>query len=1391
MSGMDVAKPPHRHPHLVVCLPRKFFTPGFRSFQFNDKLKDDRTEKMRAVRDFICDFAVWYRRYINRQGEDNEDGEEEERNPLSHLQQSNIPSIVTTYEAVGILEPVNVDGQLTMMVPENCELVRVRVYFEDHSTLPYGCTNKHDVESFQENSGSHFYDCLQTFLKEHFQMCAEEDKKMMDASFTNMKGRKERKYASEFARQVRNWDQLRQMCALYAKDAISTLHSTGNASYLLEIFSERTAFQAYSAGICETQRKISNYMTKDGYFGVYPIPNRVWMIREFSVRDVEIRLFPWVQSDISPSDPLFKASTEFIKEMSIEGQAERILQMQERDSKERTEDEKEREKRYKQILSELESFYGRKKKELPSLYRAGQAHLTGLRKYLEDEVLRPNARVRIQAQDKLSFEELGKLGEQRLAKAFADLAKEKITDPKELETKRAEAIRMVRDQQMKEFEKIWSGDGDMSPVCQVISEFEKKYLRDHHSLCFPFKRAFADLTPFGEFMANRIHELEVAFKFAFMHDHAILAFLAGMNTYAQDKMGLHTLFYGPPGTGKSNILIWLFKLLIKGTITKFDYQSTKANATSSVTNDDINIVEEVPKQYVSETKGGDMDLAIWKAWLSYGETTGRVSWIDPETGDRSTRVNRGECRSTLLGATNLILQMIDKAMQDRFAMVYMAGHPTEQHRVFEKSQKSGEGDDWMKMTSLDQRKWQRDQIVAARVHKMIISKALPPIDLTYAERILTQTLARGNARGLSRSWEIRHYERMRMALRSLVIWNATHTFFDLMPNEETLAGKPDYHKMAPLLVASEEQTLFIFRLFHFQYDDAVVSYFRKICVSVFNEPLSYSDWRPTYHDASKPRMPDEVKHDYFHSDFEDNSMYRALSKDKMSVTFRGKDDRLSDAFWDQFASVVSNWSHQFRSKVKRKGGVAVETLARTLQYLSNKTEARVDRVTGEMSYMTPFKIVIHPTENIKTGRVTFAPFLVVNYDWLKTGGLEESTGERVILDTLQHNRTREYKVLSGIRVEDLVYIWKTHTLKKNPHRSCSALLTQSTDGMSGSQSYVLSRGAGMDHADDYDPDKHSFDARKLLPATPKDIDTEKEKEMDLDTYYMNRFHTQIGWPLEYRILQGMSVVTPREMKIYWDHVFEDKGDPRTPVVQFSTSDESKIQLKLYTYEMFEQDARDTLESRNESARRLIQSPIKPVQPPAQQQKEEEKKKKETIESSSSRKLSEQFDEIAAATARPSTAPEASASPSTTGRGVLIPKVDEFMERILASQQQKQQPLPFTRTEGKEAGGSRKMNSKSKKESKQTSRVQTPSPESVGVGDSRPGGDWNAPQASSSSSSAELFKPYQPAALLETPYIQTGGDGDSEDHRRQQQHKRSRASFQHSELSSSNNKRLRT
>lgn len=318
------------------------------------------------------------------------------------------------------------------------------------------------------------------------------------------------------------------------------------------------------------------------------------------------------------------------------------------------------------------------------------------------------------------------------------------------------------------------------------------------SISMTRRNGFANLSTFGNFMAQNLLALEAWCSINVVHVDILLSLVASHWVFRAHKDQFHILCTGPPAVGKSESFHTATTFMIDGTFHIISYRSPKSMAVGGENPDDpsallfhtemVHIMDEFAPVHMGASSTGrasgdgnssSADVALFKGMLSTGKITSSINCKN-EKNQSYSRLLTIECNSVQLLAMNYSPAHLEIAAVDRlFTMVKVEQDRQDNGGILAvvSGLKAGVVDKSGRREAFELR-MKRHQAMSMLVHKCIRLGILPRVSMDLARVLAYNVIMRGIEQGLAKCGRVRFYLRVLLLVEQLVIMGAVDIFLD-------------------------------------------------------------------------------------------------------------------------------------------------------------------------------------------------------------------------------------------------------------------------------------------------------------------------------------------------------------------------------------------------------------------------------------------------------------------------------------------------------------------------------------------------------------------------------------------------------------------------------------
>lgn len=511
-----------------------------------------------------------------------------------------------------------------------------------------------------------------------------------------------------------------------------------------------------------------------------------------------------------------------------------------------------------------------------------------------------------------------------------------------------QVIQFLNSMSIRELQIQLSVASTKSPYLAPLLRWSSEWLDTHENFCIPRKKKCANLTTFADSIAVLMQEFEHVYSVSTLHSVCLIGYASYMNAYDTNRREkLHIIITGKYGTSKSFIIMLLKRLGVPGTLQTLSYMSANADNVNGDNDYLVECWEEAP-QVIFKWANDKGQEDRFKSKLTAGEQEVRLNMMGVYKTP-TAEILHNKCNGPIIACTNHSVDDISPAMLSRFLVVTVGGYMREHNTIIEKIASADMASDSLRQREQAiQDQFRRNQYLVFMIFQLIQIGALPPIDLSLAHCIFTSTLKRSAASGLSNCFDPRHYNRLLLMYKVLVVLNAISVAFDYPGSvfHERPWKAADLRMLAPLLGPSLEIAIFSLTLLGFQYENPVQRQVMEAMVSVYFTPaveLKENMEVFNYGDAFKFRAKGESESRGFfgfahsaahHSSFRQRADQNSSSSDEDSRSVPESMPAVEDAdtrFWFEYDYAVS------KTQLSSRGDTLAAQLA-AASYSRNKNK---------------------------------------------------------------------------------------------------------------------------------------------------------------------------------------------------------------------------------------------------------------------------------------------------------------------------------------------------------------------------------------------------------------------------------------------------------------------
>ncbi len=413
----------------------------------------------------------------------------------------------------------------------------------------------------------------------------------------------------------------------------------------------------------------------------------------------------------------------------------------------------------------------------------------------EEKVLREEQkRVTEEVKKMLSLDDAGRNRElnRLLPRTFLELpetARKRAEEEISNISKERQSTRKVL---LEEFMRTFDERGNIPPVLRSICKWMKEFIATNPKtgFCMPSKRAYSNLSTFGNEMASFISAIELLQSVHSVHAHMFTVMIAAMHVYNHCDFHANPLMLGSPASGKSYILNQLKAYCIPDTVFSFGNFSSKADMTQDAAqlNHAIVTYDEAPAQVLlpngSSSKGATArdsgvtsDASEFRSRLTSGKVNYRRNIKKPD-GSFGTEILSFDLNNVFCMAMNAIDSDFPAPILSRFMLlrVLVQMHRPDISTLAKVNARLDSKRERQKQAFIN--KWRRFQALSALIWNLVHVGLLKKPDITMAASFVVSALERGPMKRVLAANDLRHAQRVNQMMEVLTVYLAVVKFYD-------------------------------------------------------------------------------------------------------------------------------------------------------------------------------------------------------------------------------------------------------------------------------------------------------------------------------------------------------------------------------------------------------------------------------------------------------------------------------------------------------------------------------------------------------------------------------------------------------------------------------------
>lgn len=318
----------------------------------------------------------------------------------------------------------------------------------------------------------------------------------------------------------------------------------------------------------------------------------------------------------------------------------------------------------------------------------------------------------------------------------------------------------------------------------------------------------SNLSDFGNFVASFMYDIEHAMEMDHLHHELFMSFIASLHAFrVRQDMQLHIMDNGPAASGKSHMQKMVMMMLVTGTYMMLS-NITEKGFTGNESYDGMNFfLDEMPKLITDKGKSGTGDNIVKSLMMGVPISTMMVN-VNKDTRERETVTSESNMRVRFHGGENSSLNTIPDPIKSR---TWVRTVPVRKRKGLEflQSRRAKKSRGMEKYTNAFIEKCNIMTSLCGMLDAMILVKAIPEVDMSYAEHLMSMIRIELVSRGLL--VDPRARLKINMAVRELTLTYAVNKVFftpEVFSDLNTEFSERHLLYCMPYMYATEEIVFF-------------------------------------------------------------------------------------------------------------------------------------------------------------------------------------------------------------------------------------------------------------------------------------------------------------------------------------------------------------------------------------------------------------------------------------------------------------------------------------------------------------------------------------------------------------------------------------------------------